>query len=714
MALNLNSIGEKIGPLEKQYSWKDVILYALGVGAGFDELEYCYESNLKVIPSFSIAAIFDFLAEVGLKSEVNLAGVLHGEQDLIFHNPIPPEGTLITEGEITDMYDKGADTGALVVGKGTTYHSNGQKLFTNIITVFARLDGGFGGPSSPKETVEFPDRPPDFEEEALPSTDQPLIYRLSGDIFALHVDPDFAKASGFEKPIMHGLCTHGYACRAVIKHLFPGEPERMTRFRNRFSKTLYPGIPIKTQIWKLEEGKALFRTVNAETGEVAIDRGIVEWMSRDELEKRQKGGWIRFDDQVAVVTGAGGGLGRIYALELAKRGAKIVVNDLGGARDGSGDASGAPADKVVEEIKALGGEAVASYDSVSVPEGGEAVINTAIEAFGCIDILINNAGILRDKTLAKMEPEEWTAVEAVHLDGAFNVTKPAYKKMREQGYGRIIVTTSAAGLYGNFGQTNYSAAKMGLVGFMNSLKLEGAKHNIKVNAVAPVATTRLTEDLLPPDLQDKLQPEFVAPLVLYLCSEQCPVSGSVYNAGMGYFSRAGVLTGNGKVVGGGAVPTAEEIARNMKAIAALDGGQEFHDATGALGAMLNAFSAPAKEAPAEAPGASGPHMSVKDVFDNITRSFQADKAAGVDVVFQFSITGPDGGEWNVTVKDGACTCEEGPHPSPTTTIIMSDEDFLGLVAGKVNAMQAYTSGKLKIKGDLMKSQLIEKLFKFQA
>ncbi|MGD9320394.1 MAG: MaoC/PaaZ C-terminal domain-containing protein, partial [Desulfobacteraceae bacterium] len=325
MALNLDSIGEKIGPFEKAYTWKDVVLYALGVGAGFDELEYCYEDQLKVVPSFSIGSVFDFLANAAINSGANLSRVLHGEQDIIFHNPIPTEGTLSTEGAITHMYDRGQDRGALVVAEADTYHSNGEKLYTNIFTLFCRLDGGFGGEAPPKEVVEFPERDPDFEEEASPSLDQPLLYRMSGDIYRLHVDPEFAQASGFEKPIMHGLCTHGFACRAVIRHLFPGEPERMTRFRLRFSRPLYPGVPIKTQIWKIEEGKALFRTINNETGEVVLDRGIVEWLSLEEMEKKASRKGIRFDDQVAIVTGAGAGLGKVYALELAKRGAKVVV-----------------------------------------------------------------------------------------------------------------------------------------------------------------------------------------------------------------------------------------------------------------------------------------------------------------------------------------------------------------------------------------------------
>ena len=396
MALNMDAIGQKIGPLKKAYDWKDVILYALGVGAGVDDLDYAYEKNLKVIPSFSIAAIFEFLGHVGVASNVNLAGILHGEQELIFHNPIPTSGTLTTEGAITHYYDKGAK-GALVVAESETVHSNGKKLFTNIITIFARLDGNFGGPDAPPKAVEFPEREADFAVDAAPSPNQPLLYRLSGDLFQLHVDPEFARLVGFEKPIMHGLCTHGFACRALMASLTPGRPDLVRRLACRFSKPLYPGDPIRTLIWKVAEGKALWRTVNTRTGEIVIDHGVFEYgeVPRDE---------IRFDGRVAIITGAGGGLGRVYALELARRGAKVVVNDLGGARDGSGEGSTAPAQKVVEEIKALGGEAIANYDNVATVEGGEGVVKAALDAFGTVDILINNAGILRDKSLLKMSP----------------------------------------------------------------------------------------------------------------------------------------------------------------------------------------------------------------------------------------------------------------------------------------------------------------------
>jgi 3-hydroxy-3-methylglutaryl CoA synthase/NAD(P)-dependent dehydrogenase (short-subunit alcohol dehydrogenase family)/putative sterol carrier protein len=419
---------------------------------------------------------------------------------------------------------------------------------------------------------------------------------------------------------------------------------------------------------------------------------------------------VRFDGRVAVVTGAGAGLGRAYALELAGRGARVVVNDLGGSRDGQGGNRGA-ADRVVEEIKALGGEAVASYDSVSTPEGGEAIVRTALETFGKLDILINNAGILRDKTLVKMEPENWDAVMDVHLKGAYNVTRPALVKMRENRYGRIVFTSSAAGLYGNFGQTNYSAAKMGLVGFMNTLKLEGEKHNIKVNTVAPIAGTRLTEDVLPPEVFAKLKPEFVSPLVLYLSWEGCAENGLIFNAGMGYFNRAAVLTGPGLVLGDGKeAPSLEEIHQNWEEINRLEGAREFPNATAAFGPLLEAFSPPKQEIPSDRPGGGG--LTVNRIFEGFPGAFQAERAQGVDVVFQFDLTGKGGGAWHVTVKGGACRVSEGAHPSPTTTIRMSAEDFVKMISGKLNAMAAYTGGKLKIEGDLMKSQLIEKLFQF--
>src|SRR5687768_2499926 len=230
---------------------------------------------------------------------------------------------------------------------------------------------------------------------------------------------------------------------------------------------------------------------------------------------------LGFDGKVAIITGAGGGLGRSHALELARRGALVVVNDLGGATDGTG-ASTTAAQAVVDEIAAAGGEAVANYDSVATPEGGEAIVKTALDTYGRVDIVINNAGILRDKAFHNMTPDLLDPVLDVHLRGAFNVTRPAWKTMREQGYGRVVNTASAAGILGNFGQTNYGAAKMGLVGFTRVLAVEGAKYNIKANAIAPIAKTRMTEELLGP-MADKLAPELVTPVVAWLVSEECPV-----------------------------------------------------------------------------------------------------------------------------------------------------------------------------------------------
>ena len=584
MALNLDAIGKKIGPFTKDYTWKDTVLYALGVGAGFSDLDYCYEKDLKVIPSFAITTIYDLMPELATASNVNLAGILHGEHEIIFHNSIPSEGTLSTEGSISQYYDKGKGKGALIIAKFETRHSNGTKLFTSIATVFARLDGGFGGDDAPKKQIHFPDSEPDFFVEATPALDQPLIFRLSGDTFQLHVDSEFAKMAGFEKPIMHGLCTHGYACRALIEALVPGEPQKVRRLDCRFKRPLFPGMPIKTLIWKTDEGKALWRVINAESGEVVMDNGIFEY---GDIVKEE----IRFDGRVAIVTGAGAGLGRVYALELAKRGARVIVNDLGGAPDGSGKGSKAPAEKVADEIKACGGEALANFDNVATVRGGENIIKTALDAFGTVDILINNAGILRDKTFLKMEPENWQAVIDVHLNGAYNVSRPAFGIMKKKGYGRILMTTSAAGLYGNFGQTNYSAAKMGLVGLMNTLKLEGQKHNIKVNTIAPLAVSRLTQDILSPDVIEKLKPELVAPMALYLVSEQCPVSGNIYNVGMGSFNRAAIVTGPGAVVGDGReIPTPEQILDQWEKVTRLKGVKEYWNATEQIGDVLEAFT----------------------------------------------------------------------------------------------------------------------------
>ena len=252
---------------------------------------------------------------------------------------------------------------------------------------------------------------------------------------------------------------------------------------------------------------------------------------------------LGFEGRVAIVTGAGGGLGREHALFLASRGAQLVVNDLGGAIDGTG-ASAGPAQQVVDEIEAAGGVAVADTSSVATVEGGEAMVKTALDAFGRIDIVINNAGILRDKSFANMTPELWDPVLAVHLTGALNVTRAAWLHLRDQAYGRVITTTSPAGLFGNFGQANYGAAKMGIVGLTRVFAQEGGKYNIRANAIAPVARTRMTEEILGP-LVEKVDPALVSPVVAYLASEECSVSGEVYSVGAGRVSRIFIAEGPG-------------------------------------------------------------------------------------------------------------------------------------------------------------------------
>lgn len=248
------------------------------------------------------------------------------------------------------------------------------------------------------------------------------------------------------------------------------------------------------------------------------------------------GGELRFDGRVAIVTGAGQGIGREYALLLASRGAKVVVNDLGGGFKGDdGETkSGRVADAVVEEIRAAGGEAVANYDSVVE---GTKLVQTAVDAWGRVDIIINNAGILRDVSFAKMTDKDWDLVNLVHMKGTYAVTHAAWPYMREQRYGRVVCVSSAAGIYGNFGQANYSAAKLGILGLARTLSHEGAKRNIRVNTIAPVAASRMTATVLPPDMMELLKPDYIAPFVAYLCHESCEDTGGLFEVAAGWCSK---------------------------------------------------------------------------------------------------------------------------------------------------------------------------------
>jgi NAD(P)-dependent dehydrogenase (short-subunit alcohol dehydrogenase family) len=289
---------------------------------------------------------------------------------------------------------------------------------------------------------------------------------------------------------------------------------------------------------------------------------------------------ISFEGRVAIVTGAGGGLGRAYALELARRGAKLVVNDLGGARDGTGHSDAAA--RVVAEIEAAGGIAVANGASVTDLGQVEAMVADAKARWGGVHILINNAGILRDKSFAKMEMADFRAVVDVHLIGSANCTKAVWETMREQAYGRILMTASSTGLYGNFGQANYGAAKLGLAGFAKTLHLEGAKYDIRVNTIAPTAATRMTEDIFPPELLPLFNPDNVTPAALYLVSQDAP-SNMIVGAGGGVVQAAYVTLTPGYALPEGR-RTVEEVAANWERIASREG--EIVPQSGAEQAML--------------------------------------------------------------------------------------------------------------------------------
>src|SRR5690242_561064 len=275
---------------------------------------------------------------------------------------------------------------------------------------------------------------------------------------------------------------------------------------------------------------------------------------------------LRFDNRVAIVTGAGNGLGRCHALLLASRGAKVVVNDLGGTATGGGKSSAA-ADKVVEEIKAAGGEAVANYDSV---EDGAKIVQQALDTWKRIDIVVNNAGILRDTSFQKMSQDDWDLIYRVHVLGAFRVTKAAWEPMREAGYGRILFTASAAGIYGNFGQANYAMAKLGLHGFAQTLALEGKKKNVIVNTIAPIAGSRMTETVLPKELLDALKPEYVSALVAKLVHESTEDTGGLYEVGGGFFAKLRWERSTGKTFRLGRNITPEDVDSSWKAITQFD------------------------------------------------------------------------------------------------------------------------------------------------
>jgi len=403
------------------------------------------------------------------------------------------------------------------------------------------------------------------------------------------------------------------------------------------------------------------------------------------------------EGKVIAITGAGGGLGRAYALDMAKEGAKLVINDLGGTLEGSGGES-SMADRVVEEIKALGGEAVANYDSVATMEGGENIVAAAVEAFGRLDGLVNNAGILRDKTLLKMTEEAWDPVIAVHLKGTFSCTLAAAKQLKAQGDGGVIVnTTSYAGLKGNFGQTNYAAAKAGIYAMTLVHAMELRRAGIRVNAIAPMAKTRMTDDI---DLiPDSMTVEHVAPMAVFLLSDLAEdVTGRVFGVhGAHAFEYKMEMT---QGVDRGALWAPTEIAERLAEIA------------GEAPPAPAAEPAPAAALPAGAP--ETPQDQIKAIFQYMPDGFLPDKAGGWQGVLHWEIAGT--GDFTITVADGACTSAEGKEGAATCVVKTDTDTFLGIVDGSVDGNQAFMQGKISATnvGDLMKYQKVIDQKKAQA
>uniref|UniRef100_A0A1I8A1K3 Peroxisomal multifunctional enzyme type 2 n=1 Tax=Steinernema glaseri TaxID=37863 RepID=A0A1I8A1K3_9BILA len=417
---------------------------------------------------------------------------------------------------------------------------------------------------------------------------------------------------------------------------------------------------------------------------------------------------LRFDGRVVIVTGAGGGLGRTYAVEFAKRGAKVVVNDLGGTAHGT-SSSTSMADKVVQEIRAAGGTAIANYDSV---EFGEKIVKTAIDNYGRVDVIVNNAGILRDKSFMNVTEEDWDLIMKVHLKGAYSVTKAAWPYFRKQQYGRVINTSSNSGMYGSFGQTNYAAAKMGLIGLSHSLALEGAKYNIFANSILPTAGSRLTLTVMPEEIVDMLKPEYVTPLVVFLAHESCQENGNVFEAGGGWYGQVQSYRSVGKAI---ANATAENIRDQWKAITDMKGAKHFESGKEVSADIISCASELKEQAEQEGHKPTGTTSNVKSaaLFKEMSDGLKdnANLVKNLKAIVLYIIT--DGkkeiARFTLDLKNQPFCVYEGDvkkGEKPTTTLTVADDDFVQLSTGKLNPQKAFMAGKLKVKGNIM---LLQKL-----
>lgn len=430
---------------------------------------------------------------------------------------------------------------------------------------------------------------------------------------------------------------------------------------------------------------------------------------------------MHFNGRVAIVTGAGGGLGREYARLLASRGCSVVVNDL----------ERKSADLVVEQINRNGGVAIANYNSV---EEGEQTVKATLSKFGRIDILINNAGILRDKSMLKMTDAEWDIIQQVHLRGAFIITRAVWPHMRERGYGRIIMTASSAGLYGNFGQANYAAAKMGLIGLSNTLAVEGAKYNIHSNVIIPIAASRLTADVIPEALLSRLSPSYVAPVVAYLCHESCKETGGTFEASGGWVARYKLHRSKGRVYKD--EMTIENLERDWDQITSMEGGAYFSSVTDHLGSIIEALDrAGPSEVQLQARAADNNISPVgagddDAIFKSIpTSGYKCDLLFNIidyrmkeepdlieqlKAVFQYNITqnGKHITTWTADTKHDMAVYNSEPRNNvkPDCTVTVDDDDFVKIMVGKLNPQRAFIMGKLNIKGNVLLLQKLNTLW----
>ena len=407
---------------------------------------------------------------------------------------------------------------------------------------------------------------------------------------------------------------------------------------------------------------------------------------------------LRFDGKVAIVTGAGAGLGRAYALLLASRGAKVVVNDLGASVKGEGGNSKA-ADVVVDEIKKAGGVAVANYDSV---EFGDKIVKTAVDAFGTVDIVINNAGILRDVSFMKMSQQDWDLIMRVHLTGSFSVARAAWNIMREKGYGRIINTGSSSGLYGSFGQVNYSAAKMGMHGLTQSLAKEGEKRNIRVNTICPLAASRMTETVLPKEVLENIKPEFVAPLVAWLCHESSEETGGLFEVGAGYVAKL-----RWQRTAGHLFPLNQFNMENIKGqwekITDFEKDACFPTSNQEMMEVISQNFGGAKTAEGG--------LKADDIFGMmytyLSQGLGKDVVPKVAAIFPFEITKTKGGKveaiYEIDLKNGQGCVKKGKPATADAVFTMTEGDFEAVCLGKLNPQMAFMQGKMKIKGNMAKA-----------